>query len=304
MNGRKEMLLQNLSFNLRNILEKVDEPLLDSLEEIRLRRNKPLFISSFEGDGYWSKHGEMTSEQKYAYHVQKKDIDDTLELMSQSSIYAFVEEIKKGFLTIKGGNRVGLCGRVVLKDGEVINITDISAINIRLAKQVIGAADPLMKEIFNHGIKNTLIISPPKCGKTTLLRDIARQLGNHINVGIVDERGELAACFHGEPQLDVGQKTDVLDLCPKHIGMLMLLRSMAPQVIITDEIATEKDMEAMIQAVNSGVGIIASAHGSNIEEVQRKMPIDVGLFERIIILSRKKGAGTIEKIVRSEEHVV
>lgn len=304
MNSRKELLLQNLSLDLRNVFIKMNQTDINNLEEIRLRRNKPLLVSNFEGDKYCTIDGRLSIIRENGYIVKKKDIDDTLEMMSQSSIYAFVEEIKKGFITIKGGNRVGLCGRTVLKDEEVINLTDISAINIRLARQVIGCANELIKEIDAHGVKNTLIISPPKCGKTTMLRDIARQLGNKINVGIVDERGEIAACFHGEPQLDVGLKTDVLDLCPKHIGMVMLLRSMAPQVIITDEIATENDMNAMLQAVNSGVSIIASAHGSSVEEVKSKMPLDLKMFERIIILNRKNGVGTVEKIIRSETNAI
>ena len=194
MSGKKEILIQNLSLSLRTIFSKINEATLNNIEEIRIRRNKPLIVSTNQDELFCTKEGKLTNQISNAYIATKKDVDDTLEIMSQSSIYAFVEEIKNGFITIKGGNRVGLCGRVVVKNGEVINITDFSAINIRLAKQVIGAADGLIKTIYKEDIKNTLIISPPKCGKTTLLRDIARQIGNKVNIGIVDERGEIAAC--------------------------------------------------------------------------------------------------------------
>ncbi len=216
----------------------------------------------------------------------------TAERLCQNSIYARQGDLRQGFVTIAGGHRAGICGRTVVEDGKVHHLADISSVNLRVAHQILGAADRVMPSIVQGtDILNTLVISPPAAGKTTLLRDIARQLGGgtyRFRVGLLDERGEIAAMYRGEAQNDVGFLTDVYDGCPKAEGMRMLLRGMSPQVLITDEIGTRADGEAITEAVYSGVSVICSLHGIGKEDALSKEGIGTllrnGIFRRVIVL--------------------
>jgi stage III sporulation protein AA len=192
------------------------------------------------------------------------------------SMYAHEEELRQGYLTLKGGHRVGITGEAVMEQGMVKRIKNISSFNIRISRQIKGAADHIMK----YAGKNLLLISPPCMGKTTLLRDILRQLADTPgeNVGIVDERSEIAACYRGRPSNDCGERVDVLDGCPKAEGMLMLLRSMSPTVIGVDELGQNEDVEAVLRIVGSGVRIIATVHGDNMQQIQNKR-VFAALFE-------------------------
>ena len=313
-NGLKRLkndILPVLSQELAEILGKVDTRDLEQLEEIRLRADKPLILQNYRDEWFVRADGSLGITPEKAVIVTQKNISSTLELMSENSIYAFQEEIKNGYLTLRGGHRIGIAGRVVYDGNSIKNIKDISGLNIRLSNQVIGCAEKIIKFLIKgkSDIFNTLLISPPQCGKTTLLRDIARSLSDGIpgrdfkgvKVGIVDERSEIAACFKGLPQNNVGIRTDVLDGCLKSIGMTMMIRSMSPDVIITDEIGCEGDRDAVLGALNAGVKIITSAHGYNVSELKSRREVlkllEDKVFERYIVLGNSKGPGTLAEVI-------
>ncbi|MBM6819812.1 MULTISPECIES: stage III sporulation protein AA [Clostridium] len=271
----------------------------DKIQEIRIKVGKPIILNlAFE-------------EKVLDYIPTREDLRYLITKISNYSLYAFEEEIKQGYITLKGGHRVGLAGECVMSKGEVRTIKNISSLNIRICKEVIGASNKVMRLITeNDRVYNTLIVSPPKCGKTTILRDIAKNLSNGMyqislkgkKVTIVDERSEIAACYNGIPQMNVGIRTDILDNCLKKSGMIMAIRSLSPEVLICDEIGTEGDLEALNMAFNSGVNIIVTVHGYDINDIYNrkvfKELIDNCVLERIIVLSNRRGAGTIEKVYK------
>ena len=222
--------------------------------------------------------------------VTPADIREMTEFISGYSMYACEDELRNGFITLKGGHRVGIAGEVVTENGKIKTMKNISSFNIRISRERKGCADRLVQ----YADGNLLIISPPRAGKTTLLRDLLRQISRKPmeNVGIVDERSEIAACYRGRPENDVGERTDVLDCCPKPEGMLMLLRSMSPTVIGVDELGKKEDIDAVLRVVNCGVRVIATVHGENLEEIRRKEVFRElfreGLFRHYIILEKKQ----------------
>ena len=271
--------------------------LMDPIQEIRIKVNKPIII--------YLSNKEIILKRVATVN----DIKQILVKVSNYSLYAHEEEIKQGYITIKGGHRIGIAGECVLSKGDVRTIRNISSLNIRICKEVKGCSNEIMKYIVdNDRINNTLIISPPKCGKTTILRDIARNISNGMpinnlkgkKVSIIDERSEIASCFNGIPQLDVGIRSDILDNCLKKDGMLMAIRSLSPEILICDEIGTKGDIEALNMAFNSGVNIIVTIHGYSIEDIyKRKVFKDLlenSILEKVIVLSNRKGPGTIENI--------
>ncbi|SFU56020.1 stage III sporulation protein AA [Clostridium sp. DSM 8431] len=279
----------------KSILSFISEYLKSSmLQEIRVKILKPLII--LDGD----------KEYILQYTVTREDLKYILQRISNYSLYACEEDIKQGFITIKGGHRIGLAGECVMDNGSVKTIRNISSLNIRISRQIIGCSKKLIRYIYNNGrVYNTMIISPPKCGKTTVLRDITRVLSNGgKKISVIDERSEIAACYMGVPQMDVGIRTDVLDNCLKSQGMIMAIRSLSPEVLICDEIGVANDTQALVMAFNSGVNIIVTLHGENIEDLyNRKVFQDIisnNILERVIILGNSKGVGTVEKIYSLE----
>ena len=277
--------------NISNILSKYLETnnMYNSLEEIRLRANKPLILKF------------STNEKIFEYIIKTEDILEALEHICQNSIHTYQNQICNGYITVKGGHRVGVTGNAVIESEKVININYISGLNFRIAKQILNSSNkiiPYVLDIQNNTVFNTLIVSAPGAGKTTILRDLVRQISNGVenfnglNVGLVDERGELAAMFKGVPQNDIGIRTDVLDNIPKAIGMRMLIRSMSPNVIVADEIGNSDDVEAINYAICCGIKGVFTAHGATFEDLALnptiKQLLNMCIFDRIIFLKNKK----------------
>ncbi len=307
----KDELLKIFSLKLRTILGKLQID-FDALQEIRLRINCPLMINYENMEYFVSENASLVSNPSMGIVITKNEIKETMEYISNYSLYAFEEEIRQGFITINGGHRIGITGKTIIQDDAIRGMKHISYINIRLAHQVKGCADIVMPYLINknpQGIYHTLIISPPRCGKTTLLRDIIRQISdgssylNGMNVGVVDERSEIGACYMGVPQNELGMRTDILDCCPKAKGMMMLIRSMSPQVIAVDEIGSREDLEAIDHVISCGCKLIATVHGSSIEDVKSKPVLgellQKRLFERYVILNNIRKIGHLEEIYDS-----
>ena len=307
----KNDILPVLPRELAEILGRVPMQDLEQLEEIRLRADKPLMLQNYRREWFVRPDGSLGKSPEKAVIVTPQNISGTLERMSENSLYAFQEEIKNGYITLRGGHRIGIAGRVVYDGNAIRNIKDITGLNIRLANEITGCAAKIMKYLFKDkwNLCNTLLVSPPQCGKTTLLRDIARHLSDGIpesdfkgvKVGIVDERSEIAACYKGLPQNNVGIRTDILDGCLKSIGMTMMIRSMSPDVIITDEIGCEGDRDAVLSVLNAGVKIITSAHGYNVSELKSRREVlrlmEDKVFERYIVLGNARGPGTLVEVI-------
>ena len=311
----KEEIMAILPVRIRGMFEQITKEVDESLEEIRIRENRPLEIIYANHQAFLTPNGKMTGTADAAYYPTNEDTFKIINLISNHSIYRLEEELRRGYITVHGGHRIGIAGKVILEKGEVKSIKDISSFNIRIAREKIGAADPVIPYILEkreQRVHNTLIISPPQCGKTTLLRDIARQISSGISkyqfsgrkVGIVDERSEIAGCVLGVPQNQVGARTDILDACPKAEGMMMMIRSMSPEVLIVDEIGRQEDNLAILEARNAGVQVIATAHGSSISDVVKRPSISSliqqEIFTRYIILSRNRGVGTVERILNEQ----
>ncbi len=238
---------------------------LGQVQEIRCRVERPLLLRLGQG-----------KERMVTECLSTTQLQHLVSRISQGSAYAWEEEFRQGYLTLPGGHRVGFVGKGVLEHGHIRTLKQISGLNFRIARAVKGAANELIAKVVADGqLHNTLLVSPPGCGKTTLLRDLIRQLSEGVpglqftgvNVGVVDERSELAGCVSGVPQLDVGCRTDVLDGCPKSEGIRMLIRSMAPQVVAADEIGSIADVQALEEALQSGVHILTTAHGDGLEDL-------------------------------------
>lgn len=283
-----------------------------SFSEIRMRAGQPLLLTHREGDFYVDQEGKLTLAKEEGVRIDIGMLRCVLDYLCQHSLYAYQDQIANGFFTIVGGHRVGVAGTIITDGKGVIQgMKYISSINIRIAGEYQGISQAFLPYIYCRGIlQNVLLVSPPGYGKTTMLRDLIYQIstgnsyGNSMTVSVVDERGEISGCSQGVPCLNLGEKTDVMYGCQKAEGMMMLLRSMAPQVIAVDELGGRKEREAILEIGNSGVNVLATVHGKNLEEIRNKQGIHGLLkevFRVIVFLTKKEGNYGMGEIYRWEE---
>lgn len=271
----------------------------EKIEEVRIRAGRPVVLNM----------GNIEVVLKYI--VSNIQVMGILQNVCNNSVYAYQNQIVNGFITIPGGNRVGITGNVVIRDGQVSNISYIYSLNFRISHQIFNASSEIIRYVLDTShnlIHNTLIVSPPGCGKTTIIRDIAKKISDGIpeinfkgiNVCIIDERGEIAGLEKGIAYNDVGLRTDILDNVPKRFGIRMAIRSMSPRVIIADEIGNKEDAEIINYAVCSGVSCIFTAHGAEMDDLLKNSElskiIGMKLFKRIIFLD-KNSKGKIKKVI-------
>lgn len=289
--GRFEEAAALLPYDLRQAAHRLSEEDKARAEELRLRAGRPPMVSDLAG--------ERVLPGCEGVSVDVRDLGTVVEIASQASAHTVLDRVKHGFVTVRGGHRVGICGSAVVKDGSIHNLRQMSSIAIRVAREAPGAAETVLPKLLTEqGLTSTLILSPPGAGKTTLLRDLIRRVSGGIDtrplrVGVADERGELAAMYNGVPQTDVGERTDVMDGCPKGQALLMLLRGMNPQVLAADEITAAEDAEALEQAAGCGVALLCTAHGGGVEDLWKR-PVyrrlmEERLFQKVVLIRAEGG---------------
>lgn len=289
----KQQIINYFGKNIKEKLINVDYNFFEKAQEIRIRCNKCIIFKILNKEYFLCKDGKLSKNfiEKNIFIPTIEDIQKTLEIMSDYSIYAFEQELKNGFVTLSGGFRVGITGTSVVENEKIKAIKNISSINIRLAKEIKGCSKKILPYIKEEKFFSSIIISPPNCGKTTLLRDIIKEISeNGENVAVIDERSEIGGVYMGISQMDLGIRTDIFDRCPKNQGMINVLRSMAPDFIAVDEIGTEEDILALEKIFNSGVKVICTVHAENIYELRKKHGFEKILegkfFKRYITLDK------------------
>lgn len=284
----------NFNFLPREIREIIEKLNMDNLYEIRLRKGFPIIVNYNFKKFYISKNG-LTDYESQGIVCSNKLINEIILSVTEHSLYAFNDKLKNGFITTKDGDRIGIAGECVF-DKEIITIKNVASLNIRVSHEINGCSDDWFDYLQKgQDFYNTLIISPPFCGKTTVLKDIARKINTFCNknILIVDERGEFEKV--------VGSQIDIIKYSNKSYAFEYGVRSMSPDVIITDELVTENDWDCVYKTSYNGVRVIASCHGENVNDLMQRKNFNSNVFERYVFLrANKEKPGVLEGIYNNK----
>lgn len=313
--------VQNLSKEISYIFPEAIQPGMEcilrrtDITELRFRVGLPLMIRTVSGDYFFQKDGKLTKDEGYPYIVTAETMKRMFQKISQYSVFAFKEELKEGFLTLKGGHRVGLCGKIYYDGEGMRQIQNISSFNIRISRQLQGCSE----DFFPYLIKkreflNTLLISPPGGGKTTYLRDLIRIISDGTRhfpgkqISVVDERSEIGNRSGSTEGFYLGKRTDLMDNCPKAEGMLMMLRSMGPQVLAADEIGDARDIDALRYIRNCGCQLLMTVHGYDLDDIMKRPFLGPYLvqypFDRYVIIRVKEQGDRDIKIYDEHQQII
>ena len=273
----------------------------ERIQEIRLRIGRNLHAVTGGAEFAVLQSGELVPEPAEGLLVSRQVLDTLFQNACMHSVHSCQAAIRSGYLTIAGGNRVGLCGTAVIQENRLDTLRAVGSMNVRIASARTGCAEKLVSDLMLQTQQDgVLIAGAPASGKTTILRDMARILGGSRRIALMDERGELAAVQNGVPHFDVGVQTDVFDGYPKAEGIEIAARVMSPQWMICDEIGSMAEAEAMLQTAHTGTGMIASVHAGSIEELYEKPGIAkliaAGVFRKAVMLGTGTKCGQVLQI--------
>jgi stage III sporulation protein AA len=274
------------------------------INEIRLRVNCPLVVCIKNKKYFVGERG--FSDYDNAIICSYEMLQDFVYKLCDNAVYAVNDQLKQGFITLPKGVRVGICGEVVYDDGKVLTIKNFQSANIRIPHHIKGCSRLALDYMLDKDFKSTLVVSPAGAGKTTFIRDVVEQLSNQnycYNVLVADERNEIASVTNGVAEIPLGNFVDIYSNCSKEFAFKQGIRSMKPDIFVTDEIDIDKDIQSIVDAVNSGVKVLATIHSDNINQLKQKRGFDKimsdKLFDRYIILSDSEGPGTLTNIYDS-----
>lgn len=294
---------------LKSLLSHFPDELQKKVREVNIRAGRPVVVNCSSSLYFLKKEGGFSKNMPInPFIASTKEVFECYCAITQYSPHSCQSSVNAGFLTIKGGHRIGISGSCVYEKENIHKVNDIACINLRIAREIKGSAERLMDRLFSEGINSVLIAGEPGSGKTTLLRDIARCFSYapyRLKTSLIDERGELAAVYRGEPQNEVGFLTDIFDGYKKGDAVIRAVRSMSPQVIIMDEISDKEDAQSVADGMNSGAAIIATVHAQSIEELYRKKHIcemlSLGGFKSIVILEGAQNPCAVKSILSAKE---
>ncbi|MEG3007024.1 MAG: ATPase, T2SS/T4P/T4SS family [Oscillospiraceae bacterium] len=302
-----------LGDDISQAIEKISIDKRNNVQEIRLRADKPLSVVINARTSFVDENGTLSECSQSSKKISKERIGEIFSKMCHYSVHSYASQIKNGYVTLEGGHRVGIGGKYLSNEKTSFDINEITSLNIRIAKEIKGCSDEICKEIFKNGLVGTLILGAPSSGKTTILRDISRQLssgnmGRLYKIAVVDSRNEISGFEDENICFDIGSCSDVLSGCSKSDGVLKAIRVLSPDAIICDEMGTQEEVETIITSLNSGVKVITSAHASSKEEIFNKRQINMligsGAFERIVLLSGSEKPGTVlqyGRVIRNDK---
>ncbi len=275
------------------------------INEIRLRVNCPLVVCIKNKKYFVGEKGFCGYDD--AIICTYEMMQDFVYKLCDHAVYAVNDQLRQGFITLPKGVRVGICGEVVYEGNEILTIKNFQSANIRIPHSIRGCSKLALEYILDKDFKNTLVISPAGAGKTTFIRDVVQQLSNQnycYNVLVADERNEIASVCNGVAEIPLGNFADIYSNCSKEFAFKQGLRSMKPDIFVTDEIDIDKDLQSIIDATNSGVKVLATIHSDSVTHLKQKRGFDKILsdkiFDRYIVLSDSEGPGTLTSIYDSK----